>query len=155
MEPLRIYTDTSVIGGCFDRGFEAASRRMFEQARRGKLIILISAVVLREMEPAPEPVRRILDELPESQLQIVEVDDHVQRLVDRYLKAGIVSPKWRDDATHVAAASISRADAIVSWNFKHIARVDRIKAYNAVNAAYGLPPLIITSPLEVDYADED
>jgi hypothetical protein len=41
------------------------------------------------------------------------------------------------------------ADAIVSWNFKHIVRIDRMRAYNQVNlqTAFGL--LSIVSPLEV------
>jgi hypothetical protein len=32
-------------------------------------------------------------------------------------RGGIVSPRWSDDAAHVAAATVARADAIVSWNF--------------------------------------
>lgn len=59
-----------------------------------------------------------------------------------------------DDATHVAAAALAHADAIVPWHFKHIVRLDKIKVYNEVNQQYGLPPLTILSPIEVDYADE-
>ena len=62
--------------------------------------------------------------------------------------------RWLDDATHVAAATIARADAIVSWNFRHIVRLDRIKAYNQVNLANGYGILTIVSPRDVGY-DED
>ena len=66
-----------------------------------------------------------------------------------YLTAGILTPKSRNDATHVAAATIARADAIVSWNFKHIVRLDKMKAYNQVNLMNGYGILTIISPREV------
>jgi hypothetical protein len=42
-----------------------------------------------------------------------------------------------NDAAHVAAATIARADAIVSWNFRHIVRLDKMKAYNQINLLHG------------------
>jgi len=155
MAELRIYTDTSVIGGCFDEKFAGPSKRLFSYAREGRIRVLLSAVTLREVAPAPVSVRNVLDDLPDRQLEIVPINREVQRLVHHYLNRGIVSPKWRDDATHVAAATVAGADAIVSWNFKHIAQVDRIRAYNEVNGDRGFPPLTIISPLEVDYGSED
>jgi len=70
-------------------------------------------------------------------------------LRDAYLDAGIVSKRWTDDATHVAAATVARADALVSWNFKHIVRLDKMKLYNQINLLnrYGL--LTIISPKEL------
>jgi hypothetical protein len=78
-------------------------------------------------------------------------------LRDAYIAARIVGPKWLDDATHVAAASIAGADAVVSWNFRHIVRVDRINAYNRVNERLGYRRLTIVTPLEVtrDVKDQD
>lgn len=63
--------------------------------------------------------------------------------------------KSSDDATHVACASVARADAIVSWNFKHIVRLDKMKAYNQVNFSYGYAILTIVSPREVQFNEED
>jgi hypothetical protein len=58
-------------------------------------------------------------------------------LRDDYFDAGILGPKRLDDMTHVALATVSRADAIVSWNFKHIVRLDKMKSYNQVNLQNG------------------
>ena len=77
------------------------------------------------------------------------------QLRDAYLDAGVVGPKWMDDATHVAAATVAQADAIVSWNFKHIVRLDKIKAYNEVNRKMGFGALTILSPKEVVYDNAD
>jgi len=41
-------------------------------------------------------------------------------------------------------------DAIVSWNFRHIVRLDKMKAYNAANLAEGYGIMTIVSPREVD-----
>ena len=65
-----------------------------------------------------------------------------------------VVARFVDDATHVAAATVARADAIVSWNFKHIVRVDKMRAYNQVNLQTGFGLLSIVSPQEVRF-DED
>jgi len=50
---------------------------------------------------------------------------------------------------HVALATIANADIVVSWNFKHIVRFDRIRAFNAVNLEAGYKVLAIHSPREV------
>ena len=57
----------------------------------------------------------------------------VIELRNAYVTAGVLGVKWIDDATRVAAATVARADAIVSWNFAHIVRLDKMKAYNHVN----------------------
>jgi hypothetical protein len=66
-----------------------------------------------------------------------------------YINEGVVTSKSINDATHVAAATIARADAIISWNFKHIVRLDKMKGYNQINLLNGYGILTIISPLEV------
>jgi hypothetical protein len=141
--------DTSAIGGCLEPQFEVDSRRLFELARQGGLILVASDVVFDELQSAPPQVRDILAAVPSSAIERIVLNDDIVRVRDAYLRAGIVSERWKDDATHVAAAAVARVDAIVSWNFRHIVRLDRIKAYNQVNVALGYGPLTILSPREV------
>ena len=152
---LRIYADTSVIGGCGDIEFSEDSRRLLELARAGRLMLLVSDVVVRELTDAPQPVTQLFKGLPESAVEAVPLSEEVLQLRDAYLAAGVVGPKWVDDATHVAAATVAQADAIVSWNFHHIVRLDKIKAYNEVNRGMGYGALTILSPKEVVYDDAD
>lgn len=70
-------------------------------------------------------------------------------------KRGIVARKWEDDATHVAAATVSRADAIVSWNLRHIVRLDKVRGYNETNEAFGYRALTIITPKEVAPDDNE
>jgi hypothetical protein len=62
----------------------------------------------------------------------------------------VVGSKWHEDCLHVAAATLARADAVVSWNFRHIVRLDRIRAFNSVNLAEGYGVITILSPKEVN-----
>lgn len=153
LRPMRVYIDTSVIGGCLDKEFAVDSRRIFELAKAGRLILLLSDVVVAELEPAPADVKNIVEGMRATQLQRVAITDDVIALRDAYIRAGVIGARWIDDATHVAAATAARADAIASWNFKHIVRLDRIKAYNQVNLAQGYGILTIVSPQGVTYDD--
>lgn len=151
---LRVYVDTSVIGGCEDPEFAAVSRQFFQQARQGRLIILVSAIVVAELTDAPQAVRDVLLSLPPEVVQVQQVTREVLALRDAYLAAAVVGRRWSDDAAHVAVATVSRADAIVSWNFRHMLRLDKMKAYNQVNLLNGYGILTIVSPREV-ILDED
>lgn len=153
--PLRIYTDTSVIGGCFDEEFAEHSNRLMDQARAGQIRLLISEVVTRELEPAPSHIKRILSDMPDGSIEVIPLHLPILTLRDAYLDAGVVERRALDDAMHVAAATVARADAIVSWNFRHIVRLDRIRLYNEVNEQQGHPRLTILSPMEVRFGDDD
>jgi hypothetical protein len=90
--------------------------------------------------------QRAHDQLVNSRLTNDVID-----LRNAYLAGGILDPQSTDDATHVAAATVARADAIVSWNFKHIVRIDKMRAYNQVNLQMGFGLLSIVSPQEVRF----
>ena len=78
-----------------------------------------------------------------------------QELQQAYLDAGILTPKWEDDALYVALATVSGCKMIVSWNFRHIVHFQKIPQYNAVNALNGYDPIAIHSPLEIPDDDEE
>ena len=60
----------------------------------------------------------------------------------------------RLNAQHIATATVHRTDVLVSWNFKHVVNLDRIRGYNSVNLREGYPMLEIRSPQEVLPYDE-
>jgi len=158
MRPLRVYVDTSVFGGCIDDEFADESRRVFDAVRSGHIVLLLSDVVVAELEPAPSEVKRVIESIPAECVERVAITRDVIQLRDAYIRHGVIGVRWLDDATHVAAATVARADAMVSWNFRHIVRLDRIKGYNQVNLGEGYGVLTVLSPREVMYdeqADDD
>jgi len=144
MKPFALYVDTSVIGGCFDPEFDAESLRLMQAVREKRLLLLLSDVVLSELADAPANVQDVLPSLPAEQIRAVSLTPEIFDLQRAYLAANILSPRWADDALHVAAATVARADALVSWNFKHIVRLDKMKAYNQINLLNGYGILTIS-----------
>jgi predicted nucleic acid-binding protein len=131
------------------------SLRLINWARRRELTLLISEITLRELEAAPSEVKEILIGLPLDCWEFVPLTTEILALRDAYIRAGVVAPQWLNDAAHVAAATVARADAIVSWNFKHIVRLEKIRGYNKVNESLGYGALTIITPREVRLDEQD
>ncbi len=149
MKRLRIYADTSVYGGCFDDEFTEPSRRFFEEVGAGRFILVVSETVAYELESAPPEVAGLLGSVPEPFYEAVAVDEETEELRDAYISAGVVGPGSLADAEHIASASVAGADAIVSWNFKHVVHFEKIRGYHAVNIREGYAAVPIHTPMEV------
>ena len=147
----RLYLDTSVIGGFFDKEFMEKSNNLKQAVISGKYIVLISPLVFEELEGAPEFVKKFVYSI--KSVELVEIDKNILILRDSYLTSKVVSKNSIQDATHVALATFARADAIVSWNFKHIVKLEKIKGFNEVNFRFGFGSIVIITPEGVSYED--
>lgn len=155
MKVSSLYLDTSVIGGFFDAEWMADTRELWTQARAGKWHLVTSIVTERELENAPENVRQLFRDTLQSADQLLTVTAEAEDLAEEYLRAAVVSPKYADDALHVAVCSTQRIPYLVSWNFRHLVNVRREAGFNAVNLLQGYPSLSIVNPKELIYADSD
>lgn len=149
MRKLRVYLDTSVLGGCYDEEFAEPSLKLIEAAIEGRITALISDTLVAEVVDAPESVRVILKRVIDAGCERLALSIESQELRDAYISAGIVTATYGDDALHVAHASIARADVIVSWNFKHLVNPMRVRGFIAVNSAQGYGPLVIMTPSDL------
>ena len=147
----RIYPDTSVIGGVYDPEFADWSERLIQEFKDGHKIAVISDLTLKEIEDSPTDVRYILKGIPNRNKELVVLNDDAKSLAMTYMSEGAVTEKYLVDAQHIAMATIYRVDVLVSWNFKHIVNMKRIRLYNAVNLKHGYPLVEIRSPREVLY----
>jgi PIN domain len=148
MKP-RLYFDTSVFGGVFDEDFEEISTLLFEKVRLGLIVCVYSDLSIAELRNAPENVRNHFDNLPKEHLEFVEVTEEAFSLAQLYLEERVVGKTSADDCRHIATATINKVDFLVSWNFKHIVNVFRIRGYNSVNLKNGYMQLDIRSPKEI------
>jgi hypothetical protein len=151
----RVYIDTSVIGGCLDEEFTKWSKRLFDEFFSGIKIAIVSDLTLRELEEAPKEVRQTLSSLPSEAIEYVFLSDEAISLANGYITHGAASEKHIIDAQHIAIATIEHVDVLVSWNFKQIVNLDRIRKFNAVNLIQGYHLLEIRSPMEVLYGEEN
>jgi len=61
----------------------------------------------------------------------------ILNLANLYVERKLFSEKYRDDAMHVAYASYHDMDYLVSYNFRHIVRVNRKNIIKATNSILG------------------
>jgi hypothetical protein len=149
MARLRIYVDTSVVGGYFDREFARWSEALVGDFRAKRLVPVLSDVTAAEVAAAPPAVQALHDELVRLAGGVLPVTREVIDLEQAYEGRKILPRRYAADMRHIAIATIASVDAVVSWNFKHIVRLDKIRQFNAVNVELGYGALTILSPREV------
>ncbi|MCX6292305.1 MAG: PIN domain protein [Bacteroidetes bacterium] len=145
----RFYFDTSVIGGVFDAEFEEHSSILMEKVKLERIKAVISNVTEREIMKAKKEVREFYSSLPKECVEFIELSPDAIALAETYVKEKVVGDTHIDDCLHIALATIHRVDILVSWNFKHIVNIYRIRGYNSVNIKLGYPTLEIRSPKEI------
>jgi hypothetical protein len=148
MKRLQVYVDTSVFGGCFDHEFAEWSNALMDDFRSDRCGLVVSDVTAGEVAMAPEPIRELFSELIET-ASVLHVTSEVMELLGAYESHGILGPRFRNDMLHIAVATVAEVDVVVSWNFKHIVRLDKIRLFNGVNLELGYRSLSIYSPREV------
>ncbi|HMN42759.1 MAG TPA: PIN domain-containing protein [Phycisphaerales bacterium] len=146
----RVYLDTSVLSALGDvraPDRQALTREFF--ARIAEFEACTSDLTRAEVEGTPDANRRaeMLALLAGTTILAVGPEHH--ELARRYLDAGIFPASVPEDALHVAVAVLSRQDALVSWNFKHLVNRRRRAAVDALNRSLGHPVLPIISPPEL------
>lgn len=151
----RLYIDTSVYGGYFDEEFAKHTLPLFERLKNGDFIILYSAVIQDELENAPQDVKNLVNNLNSSNTEFLETTSDVIDLANEYINEKVVGKTSFADCLHISLATIYNSDYLVSWNFKHIVNVQRIRGYNAINIKNGYKLLEIRSPREFENYESD
>lgn len=155
MKQLRIYLDTSVYGGYFDEEFKEFTKPLFHRIRSGEFIIIFTTVLENELELAPKKVQEVVLSIEQTHTEFIEETDSVIKLAKEYIAENVVGKTSYADCLHIALATISNADILVSWNFKHIVNIERIRSYNSINIKNGYKPLEIRSPRDLmNYGNE-
>ena len=154
MRKLKLYLDTSVWNFFF--ADDAPEKRDVTKdflglVRQGRYEVFISEVVIKEINDAPGHKRDQLGELiktcPVIELEITEEADE---LAKSYMAKSIVPQKKEDDALHVAIATVAEMDALVTWNFQHLANLRKTELFHSVSLEKGyLKKLEMITPMEV------
>jgi len=146
---LRIYIDTSIVGGYFDEEFSDATQGLFKRFEKNEVIFVVSDLLDLELIAAPENVRELLHRYSSDKFERIQLNEEAFKLADTYITEKVVGKSSLADCRHIALATIHRVDVLASWNFKHIVNLDRIKGYNSVNYRLGYPMIEIRSPKDL------
>lgn len=145
----RYYFDTSVFGGVFDAEFEEETLQLFEKVKLGEITCVYSDLTERELRTAPQKVQDYFSQLDRKHVERVKVTPEGFMLGQTYVDEKVVGPTSFDDCVHIATAILSKVDVLVSWNFKHIVNIFRIRGYNSINLRLGHGTLEIRSPKDI------
>ncbi len=147
---LRLYLDTSVFSALFDD--RAPDRRALTEEFWTALPNYdhsTSELAVEELRQTADLQLRASMESMLADFRIIPVTDEMRSLADQYILAEAFTRTMLNDAVHVAAATLSRQDVLVSWNFKHLVNRRRRATVCGVNTREGLPVLDILSPPEL------
>ena len=151
----KIYIDTSIVGGYFDKEFATATKALFKRLKNKEVIFVLSDVLKKELLNAPPMVRDLLLQYEEQCFEHVELTKEAEFLANCYITEKVVGSTNIDDCQHIAIATINKVDVLASWNFKHIVNLNRIKGYNSVNMKMGYITLEIRNPKElIEYGND-
>lgn len=150
MKKTKLYLDTSVPSFLFaddSQEKQEATIRFWDILRLGIYDVVISDILLLEISKCEAPLgQKLEDKLAEIILEIVSVNEDVFVLARKYVDETIIPQQYQDDAMHIALATYHEADALISWNFKHMVNLKTIRGINGINRMLGFKELEILTP---------
>jgi len=159
MKKLKLYLDTSVISYLdqSDAPERMSETRLFwEQIKSGKYDVIISDIVIKEIENCDDKKKKILASyLAAITYELISLDERSIRLAEQFVDLNIIKEKHIDDRRHIAGAIVSGCDVIVSWNFKHIVNYKTQIGVKAVTALEGYKELLIFTPTVLLGGEDD
>jgi predicted nucleic acid-binding protein len=159
MKKLRLYIDTSVLGGLFDSEDPKrvdTAKRLLQLIRNGVYEGYISRTTIEEVLAAPDTIRdALMTKIKETGLILLEETEESISLSEAYVRDGAEPDKYRDDARHIAVAVFHEVDYIISWNYKHMVNIAVRRLIDSTNIRMGYNGIDIISPEEVTGNGED
>ena len=147
----RVYVDNSVVSGMFDDHMPERveqTRLFWDNVSSGKIRVIVSEVLQDEMIKAPQAVRVFFNDLPKTQIERIVLSDEAKELAEQYIAKNVIGKSSRTDCQHIAIATITKADAVVSWNCDDMVNPNRIPKYNEINKLHGYEEVEILTPSE-------
>lgn len=150
-----VYIETSVISllvanpsrDLILAAHQEATREWWDQERSHYRCVTSEEVIREASLGDAEMSRRRLEAL--AGMPVLLVSDEVRLLATDLLAQKVLPPAVIADALHAAAASLHRADYLLTWNCRHLANPHLQKSMRAFMAAHGLTLPEICTPIEL------
>ncbi len=118
---LKIYLDTSVFSARFDE--RAPDRKLLTEQFWRNLVSYeasTSSLTVEELRQTKDLQLRTNMESLIAELSVLPITEEMKKLADKYLAVRVLTESMYNDAVHVAAATLTRQDVLISWNFRHL-----------------------------------
>jgi rRNA-processing protein FCF1 len=165
MKKLKVYLDTSIINFLYvnySPEYRKATEVFFNDVvGKNKIDTYISNIVIDEINKTDDKKRRntllgTFEKYANIKNLIAENEtiDEIAILSENYIKNGIIPQKKVADSLHIAYSTIFQMDILLSWNFQHLANINKEQKVIILNKTLGYNyPFRMANPLEV-YFDE-
>ena len=153
-KPLKVYLDTSIFNFAVSTQDVPREKELtckfLEDIKKGAFLGYISVRVIEEIRKASNQRQEVLlAVMAQVPLESLPLTDEVKALAERYIQEKIIPEKERNDAIHIAVASIYHLDAIVSWNFEHMVKFKTRREVQGINTMMGYKTIEICTPQEI------
>ncbi len=164
MEKLSLYADTSVFNFVYADDapdLQAITVEFFDEFIANAVYdVYASTVVIGEINQTKDEThrQRLLDLIDNYPVELLPTDrdDEVRKLAALLITDGVFSERHEIDALHVATAIVHEIDILISWNFRHLANLNKERLIRQSCQKAGYPhPLRLMTPLEVMKSDEE
>jgi hypothetical protein len=164
MKKTTVYLDTSVINFLYadDAPEKMAITIDFfrNYVKKGIYETYISPVVIDEINKTTDTKKRLklLKVINDYKLKVIDISPfakEIESLTNLYIIHKIIPEKKLEDALHLAISTIFDIDVFLSWNYKHLANVNKERKIMSVNMLEGYTKSFkMVTPMEVVYEED-
>ena len=154
MKKLELYIETSTWNFLF--ADDAPDKRditkeFFKILDRGIYKIYISEIVIAEIVRAPQAKKELLENVLRKYAPLeLKITSEAEQLADEYISRGIIPARKYEDGLHVAIAAVAQLDAVITWNYQHLANLGRSERFYSVNLEHKyFKKIELITPMEV------
>ena len=125
--------------------------------KEGIYIVFISPIVIDEINRTNDEDKRnkLLGVVKTYNINVIDITEEkteIAKLSSLYIEQSAIPKDKLEDAMHIAIATINEIDILLSWNYKHLANINKERIISAINLLAGYTkPLKMVTPMEVVY----
>jgi len=149
-----VYIETTIPSYYFSQRKEATLAVLREWTRdwwdheRQEFELVTSLAVIEELQQGDHPLKNE-KLLMMSSLKQLEVTPEILQTVETYIENKLMPDDPKGDALHLALASHSKCDILLSWNCKHIVNYRKVEHLANINGLLGLPVPALLTPFDL------
>ncbi|RKU15442.1 DNA-binding protein [Candidatus Poribacteria bacterium] len=153
----RVYIETSVISYLTSRpssnigirGCQYFTRYWWENFAEQQFELVSSPIVHQEVSLGDREVSQKRLEILGKLTLLDAPKETLDSLSDALINAGALPLKARIDSFRIAIAAINSVEYLATWNFKHIANINKIPLIQQVCQKAGYQPPILCTPQQL------
>lgn len=164
MKKTSVYLDTSIINFLFAKDSPEKQNNTIDffknYINKNIYDVYISPIVIDEINRTSDlkQKNKLLNVIQHYNLKIIdfsEFEEEIKLLAQKYIKHCVIPPKKIEDALHIAICILFEIDVLLSWNFQHLANINKERKITSINRLEGYNHILkMCTPLEVMYAEE-